>query len=166
MEAELAAFCRAQYPTLVGMLGLYCGDRAVAEELAQEALGRAWRQWRKVRSLDNPSAWLRRVAINLANSHLRRLRAERRARDRSTVVDQHVDPDGADRQAVRAAVASLPKRQRTALVLRYYLDLPYGEIAEVMDAPEPTVKSLVRRAIERLRNEGQLVERMEAVDVT
>lgn len=167
MDDEVADFCTAEYPRLVGMLGLYCGDRGVAEELAQEALARAWRHWKKVRTMDHPAAWLQRVALNLANSHFRRLGAERRARERSgRVEDRTFDPDAADKQAVREAVGALPKRQRTALVLRYYLDLTYAEIAEVMEAPEATVKSLVRRAIVRLRSEGGLAEPVEVFDVT
>ncbi|MFP5298330.1 MAG: RNA polymerase sigma factor [Actinomycetota bacterium] len=167
MDEEITDFCTAEYPRLVGMLGLYCGDRAVAEELAQEALARAWRHWKKVRGLDHPAAWLHRVALNLANSHFRRLGAERRARERSGhVEDRMSDLDTADKQAVQEAVAALPKRQRTALVLRYYLDLPYAEIAEVMEAPEATVKSLVRRAIARLRSESGLTEPVEVFDVT
>ena len=78
---RLEAFCRAEYPRLVGMLDLYCGDLGVAEELAQEALTRVYRHWKKVSALDKPEAWVRRVAINLANSHFRRRKAERKARE-------------------------------------------------------------------------------------
>ncbi|MGI8699694.1 MAG: sigma factor [Nocardioidaceae bacterium] len=55
------------------MLRLYCGDPEVARDLAQEALTRAWVHWRKVRRMDRPDLWVRRVALNLANSHFRRI---------------------------------------------------------------------------------------------
>ena len=164
---ELVAFCRDQYAGLVGMLGLYCGDRAVAEELAQEALARVWRHWTKVERLDDPVAWAHRVAINLANSYFRRRAAERRARDkleaRSRPPQSQADP--IDAYAVRTAIALLPRRQRTALVLHYYLDLPLVEVAERMDIPQGTAKSLVRRAVERLRREIAVYDSEEASHV-
>jgi RNA polymerase sigma factor (sigma-70 family) len=149
---DFSAFCSSHYARLVGALGLHCGDRAVAEELAQEALARVWSHWRTVRELDDPAAWMFRVAINLSNSYFRRKRAERRAHQRGVegYRDEH---DTATALAVRAAVAALPKRKRTALVLRYFLDLPFAEVARLMDAPESTVKSLARRGIEDLRGE-------------
>lgn len=79
MDQELAAFCQAEHRRLVGALSLYCQDRQVAEELAQDALLRVVTHWHRVRRLDHPSAWVYRVAINLANSYLRRRLAERRA---------------------------------------------------------------------------------------
>ena len=150
-----SGFCAAQYPRLVGSLTLYVGDRAVAQELAQEALLRAFRRWDRVERLDAPSAWVWRVAINLANSHFRRRRAERRASDRlhasgSPATD---DRDHAWGLAVRQAVADLPQRQRTALILRYYLDLSVGEAARRMDASPDAVRSLTKRAMAALREE-------------
>jgi DNA-directed RNA polymerase specialized sigma24 family protein len=69
-----------EYQRLTGVLSLYCRDRHVAEELAQDTLIRVINNWGRVRQLGSPSAWAHRVAINLANSHLRRVLAERRAR--------------------------------------------------------------------------------------
>jgi len=81
-EAEFADFCVAEHSRLVGALSLYCGDRTLAEELAQDALSRACRDWKKVRRLGAPGAWTHRVAINLANSHFRRAAIELRAKRR------------------------------------------------------------------------------------
>ncbi|MDQ4125469.1 MAG: hypothetical protein M3134_07710, partial [Actinomycetota bacterium] len=81
-RAQLISFCRREHGRIVGLLSLYCGDAAVAEELAQDALARVCRDWRKVRRMDYPEAWASRVAINLANSHFRRRAAEKRARER------------------------------------------------------------------------------------
>ncbi len=95
MDAELTVFCGIEYRRLVGMLSLYCGDRHVAEELAQETLVRVVRDWAKVRRLHAPTAWAHRAAINLANSHLRRRLAERRASQRLLLrtTQIHHDPD-------------------------------------------------------------------------
>jgi RNA polymerase sigma-70 factor (ECF subfamily) len=71
-------WCRC--PRLVGALALHCGDRGTAEELAQEALARAWQRWTQVQQMQNPSAWIYRVAFNLATSWFRRRAAETRAR--------------------------------------------------------------------------------------
>jgi len=117
--AELIAFCEREYPRLVGSLGLYCGDRHVAEDIAHEALVRVARDWGRVRSMRSPQAWTHRVAINLANSHYRRRQAEARANERSSrgADGVHHDADPGDAVAVRAAVSRLPQRQRPAVVL-------------------------------------------------
>lgn len=140
----------------------------MAEELAQETLARVCRDWRKVRSLDSPEAWAQRVAINLANSFFRRRAAERRAKSRlasRAEIDTGTTAEAADAIAVRQAVAALPRRQRTALVLRYFADLTFAEVAELMDCPEATAKSLARRSLQRLRTESGLMELKGASDV-
>lgn len=154
---DFDTFCQEKYLRLVGSLGLYCGDKHIAEELAQEALARAWRHWRKVRGMQDPSAWLYTVAFNLARSHFRRLAAERRARQR--LVTQRPpqsdwDPDLATVHALREAVAALPRRQKTVLLLHYYLGMSFPEIAMHIDAPVPTVKTWAARGIAALRNNG------------
>jgi RNA polymerase sigma-70 factor, ECF subfamily len=163
---DLAAFCRDQYPQLVGMLGLYCGDRVVAEELAQEALTRACRDWTKVRSKENPPAWLNRVAINLANSYYRRRIAERRANARlQSRPSAGVQRESDNALVLRQAIARLPRRQRTALVLHYYVDLTYAEVADFMSIPLSTAKMLAHRGLKRLRNRSDLIDPMEVPDV-
>ncbi len=156
MEAphDLVVFCDREYPRLVGALDLYIGDLLVAEELAQEALVRASQRWSRVSQLDSPGGWTYRVALNLANSWFRRRAAERRARSR--IMDHpavHHDPDGADRAAVRAAVAALPEQQRTALVLRYYLDLSAGEVADRLGTTPGAVRASTKRAVAALREQ-------------
>lgn len=93
-------------PGLVGSLTLYCGDPAVAEDLAQEALARAWMRWRHVSTLDAPERWVYRTAFNLARSRFRRLAVERRLHRMAPAVPAL--PDTATAVAVRAAVAALP----------------------------------------------------------
>jgi RNA polymerase sigma factor (sigma-70 family) len=107
------------------------------------------------------------VAINLANSYFRRraaeTRAKRRLRDRQQV-DPRAGVDPAAAIAIRTAVASLPRRQRTALVLRYYTDLTVHDVASAMGCPEGTVKSLTSKAIASLRQELQIGDLKEAHD--
>jgi RNA polymerase sigma-70 factor, ECF subfamily len=155
---DLAAFCRATYPRLVGALALYVGDRATGEDLAQEALLRAAQRWESVRAMASPQAWTYRVGINLANSWFRRRRAERAAQARSG--GDVAEADAADRVAVRVAVAALPRRTRTALVLRYYLGLPVRDAAAHMNISEDAVRSLTKRALAQLRT--QLLQPEEA----
>lgn len=73
-----AAFCDRVSGRLVGSLTLYCGDRHLAEELAQEALARAWERWPAVSRMASPEGWAFRTAMNLARSGFRRRRIERR----------------------------------------------------------------------------------------
>lgn len=163
--ADLVSFCRDQYPRLVGMLGLYCGDRAVAEELAQEALTRACRDWGRVRTKGDPAAWIRRVAINLTNSYFRRKLAERRATAR--LESQRLpatEPDPTAAIGLREAIAKLPRRQRTAVILHYYLDMPFSEVADFMGVPQSTAKSLSGRAIRRLRADSDVSQFREATN--
>lgn len=150
---EMVAFCRSQYPRLVGAVAMYTGGRPLAEDVAQDALVRAVRDWHKVRRANSPGAYVHRVAINLANDHFRRLRVARRARVRIGPLDDvHRDADVADVLAVRRAVAGLPDRQRQVVVLRYQGDLRLSEIADAMDVTVGTVKSQLHHALTRLRD--------------
>lgn len=154
-RASLEAFCRSRLSRVVGLLSLYCGDRDVAEGLAQDTMAVVCRDWHKLSKVRSPDAWVNRVALNLANSYFRRRRAERRMTQRVAALRLPPDEwDAADAVAVRKAVAGLPTRQRTALVLRYYADLPIDETAEVMDCAPGTVKALTHKALIRLRAAG------------
>lgn len=155
-DFDFERFCRHVYSRLVGALTLQSGDRATAEELAQESLTRLWLRRNHVSQLKSPEAWVFRVGFNLANSRYRRLLIERRANRRARPVDAVVE-DGADSLAVRTAVLALPKRQRSALVLRYFADLSVKETAMAMDCAPGTVKALTSQAIARLRTEFDIV---------
>jgi len=153
--ADLEQFYRAELPRLVGALTLYCGDRELAAELAQEAMTRAWRHWSRVGRLDSPRAWVYRVGVNLANSAWRRAVLRHRLPAAVEAAPEH-DVGGA--VAVRAAVAALPRRQRTALVLRYFVDLPAAEVAVLMRCTPETVRGLTHQAIRNLRERSGLTE--------
>jgi RNA polymerase sigma factor (sigma-70 family) len=148
---DAAAFCEALHPSLYGALLLYCGSREVAEDLTQETLLRVWRQWGAVRAMDRPDRWALRVAFNLAKSGFRRLRIARRV---AALSDEGVatDEDPTDAITVRSAVASLPPRQRAAVVLRYFNDLSVADAAEILGCADGTVKALTSQALANLRS--------------
>jgi RNA polymerase sigma-70 factor (ECF subfamily) len=131
---------------------LQCRDRALAEELAQEALARAWERWDRVSDMASPEGWVFRVAFNLAASERRRAAAARRATERSTdpIVAQH---DSSDRAVVLDALQRLPLRQRAAVVCRYYLDLSVPTTAEALGCAEGTVKALCHQGLAALRSD-------------
>jgi RNA polymerase sigma factor (sigma-70 family) len=156
-DPSLVAFCRSEWPRLVGSLSLYVGRRELAEDLAQEALLRVCRDWESVRRADSPSAWTHRVGFNLAKSHLRREAVWGRIRSQAITHDAvGVDPGDAHAVAVQQAVASLPDRQRAVLVLRYFADLSVADVARLLRIPENTVKTHARRALDVLRASGML----------
>jgi RNA polymerase sigma-70 factor, ECF subfamily len=149
----LVAFCEREHGRLVGALALYTSDVEVARELAQESLLRACRHWTRLRDMEHRSAWLHRVAINLANSYFRRRGAEHRAVNRHGGVPDPTDDvaASADKLAVRQALTQLPPRQRTAVVLRFYSGMTVPEIATAMELSDGTVKSHLHRGLAGLR---------------
>lgn len=161
----LQSFCESNKERLVGLLTLHCGDRHTAEELAQETLVRVCIRWRSVARMGNPEAWMFRVAINLANSYFRRKTVERNAKLRLNTDRFHQDPDVADAVAVRQALALLPRRQRAVLILRFYADLSTRDVADALDMPEGTVKTLTHRALASLRTDLNPVGLKEVANV-
>jgi RNA polymerase sigma-70 factor (ECF subfamily) len=162
---ELVALCRREHPRLVGLLGLLVGDRQLGEDLAQETLIRACRDWEKVRGLDRPGAWLHRVGVNLAMSTHRRRRVEQRSLRRLHGREHGVayDADTATASMVRRATQQLPIDLRAVVVLRFYADLSVADTAEVLGVPEGTVKSRTRQALGQLRDSG-LIDTNEVTD--
>lgn len=126
------------------------GDRAEAEDLAQEALLRLWKiapDWRTGEA--KVSTWLYRVVTNLATDRLRRRRgigldeAPEMPDGAASAVEQMIDGDRA--AALDAALAQLPARQRQAVVLRHLEGLSNPEIATAMEIGVEAVESLTAR---------------------
>jgi RNA polymerase sigma-70 factor (sigma-E family) len=132
---------------------LITGDRDLAEDLVQDAFVRLAGRLIHLRNPDAFEAYLRHTIVNLANAYFRRRKVERRYIDREQplISDRSSDPDVPTRETLRAALLSLPTRQRTAIVLRYYVDLSEGQTAEVMGCRPGTVKSLVSRGMDKLK---------------
>lgn len=153
-EPELAGlewepFYRSEFERLVHSLTLYTGNAELAADLAQEAMARAWRHWSRVGKMNSPRGWTHRVALNLANSAWRRASRQLRL---ALQPEAASEDDTGTAMAVRAAVASLPRRQRTALVLRYLVDLPIDEVASLMGCAPETVRAHTRQGIHSLRS--------------
>jgi RNA polymerase sigma-70 factor (sigma-E family) len=135
------------YAPMVRLALLLTGSPTLAEELVQDAYVRVFARWANVES---PTAYLRQAVVNACHSHHRRRGRELRHGPGSAARAQSTDPEV---DLTRAALACLPDRQRKAVVLRFYEDLPEAEIALVLGCRPGTVKSLLSRALFRLRKE-------------
>jgi RNA polymerase sigma-70 factor, ECF subfamily len=144
LERRYDEFFAAEYPRLVPMLHALTGDPGRAEDLAQDALVRAHREWERIRGYEMPGAWVRRVALNLATNAARRSRREDRALRRVPAASTHELP--ADDEELWACVRLLPEQQRWAVVLHYVEDLPIADVARVLEVTEGTVKTHLSRA--------------------
>ncbi len=145
-DADIRAFLRDGYSRLVGAVALVTGSLAAAEDAVQEALVRAWERIDRGDPIDKLENWIAAVAFNLSRSGLRRLGAERRARARLAGSPAEGAEPSSERLDVARALAGLPRRQREAVVLRYFLELPTAEIARTMGTSEGTVKSQLAKA--------------------
>ena len=136
---------------LVGQLYAVTGDLGEAQDVVQEAFVRAWLRWSKLAGYDDPEAWVRRVAMNLAANHWRRLRRVRREPLAGTAPSSLDSEDAtATRLQLAAALRDLPVRQREALVLHHLAGLPVAEVASQLGVPEGTVKSWLSRGRRRV----------------
>ncbi|MEV0396148.1 SigE family RNA polymerase sigma factor [Polymorphospora rubra] len=138
---EVYAGC---FRRLVVQLYAVTGDLTEAQEAVQEAFVRALATPGRFARLDNPEAWLRRVAVNVARSRHRRRRVLdgllRRIGPPPVVADV-----GPDHVALMAAMRRLPRGQRDALALHYLVDLPIEEVADALGVSVGTVKSRLSR---------------------
>jgi DNA-directed RNA polymerase specialized sigma24 family protein len=130
-------------PRLVRLAHLITGSNSVAEDVVHDVFVAAYRRWDDVQ---DPEGYLYRSVVNRSRSVLRR-RAVELSRVREPV--GVVLPPEIDE--AWAALQAIPIRRRTALVLRYYADLPVDAIAEIMNARPGTVRSLIHRGHESLR---------------
>lgn len=132
---------------------LLTGDRELAEDLVHDAFIRAVGRWRHIRQPEAFDAYLRRTIVNLANSHFRRRSVERRYLRKQAAIRELATPapETPMDRPLRAALLSLPIRQRTAVVLRFYEDLSEAQTAALMGCSTGTVKSLTSRGMTKLR---------------
>jgi RNA polymerase sigma-70 factor, ECF subfamily len=127
-------------------------DAALAEDAVQEALLKAWRKLNTFRTGSDVRPWFLTIVANQCRS-MRRARWWSVLRFADVKTEVTADPSAADRMDLEAALRKLPERARLLLVLRYYLDMPFEEIAEVVGASPSAVKSGTHRALVRLRVE-------------
>ena len=147
-DADIREYLATGYPRLVAGLAMAAGSRAAAEDAVQEAVARAWERSQRGDPIDSLPAWVTRVAVNLTHSRWRRARVETRGRERLGAPPVAADAD--DRLDVERALAALPRRQREATVLRYYLGLDVAEVAGALGVTEGTAKTTLFRARQAL----------------
>jgi RNA polymerase sigma-70 factor (sigma-E family) len=159
--ADAAAAVEALYQShaagLIRLAYLMLGDRAGAEDAVQDAFCGLYRHWDRLADRDRALAYVRTAVLNGCRSALRRRAAGRG-------LSAHQPPEASaealvlgreEREEVMRAVRRLPGRQREAVVLRFYLDLPEREIARIMGLRPSSVRSATHRALKAL---GQSLE--------
>lgn len=160
-------FLSAELPGLTRFAAVLTGDRHLAEDVVQDALVKAHGRWRHIGDLDQPTAYLRRMIVNGYLSWRRRW-ATRTIYATGDLTEHEAIGAGGD-PAVTVAhadqvgrlIATLPRRQRVAIVLRFYLGHDDAAAAAVMGCSAQTVRSHVSRALSALRVEPGLRESYE-----
>jgi len=146
----LSLLFRQKYASMVRVAELLVGDRAVAEEIAQDAFVRLQPRLGRLGGADDAQRYLRAIVVNLSRSALRRRGLARR---HTLEIPVRVD-DGSGPRAehadVVAALRRLPRRQAECLVLRYYLDLSEAEIAKTLGISPGSVKTHASRGLDAL----------------
>jgi RNA polymerase sigma-70 factor (ECF subfamily) len=126
---------------VLGLAFALIGDRAIAEEIVQEAFLEAFRKWDRIAGYDQPGAWVRRVVANMSVSTFRRRRRELRMLTWLAVGQDRVAPElSPSTLAFWQAVRTLPKRQAQVAALFYLEDRTIADIALVLQMAEGTVK--------------------------
>lgn len=143
------ALFRLHSPRVLQTAYLLTGDRHTAEDVMQDAFAQTFRTIGQVREPQAFSAWLYRTAVRLAQRASIRERAGRLAVLNLARTPQAANPPPQDAAATRRmlwdAMKALPEQQRIAMVLHYFQDRALSEVAQLMDAPEGTVKSWLHR---------------------
>ena len=160
------AFVDARSDRLLGTAVLLTQDRALAEDLLQTALAKAWFAWSRIDG--DPEPYVRRILVNTYMSWWRR---RWNGEVPSQAVPDHAAPADADRHAgadarhdLATALARLPKRQRAVVVLRFYEDMSERQVARLLGCSVGTVKSQTSRALAKLRVDSALVDPMDRSD--
>lgn len=133
-----------EYPRLVRALYLMCGNVAEAEDLAQEALARAFERWDRIGRMDSPVGYVYRIAMNL---HRRRMRRERLLRSKLPAPTEPEEATAVEtRSDVMRAMATLPHDLRSALVLSELLGLSSEEAGRAMGIKPGSARARLHRA--------------------
>ncbi len=158
--SEFDQFVAAHVDDLLRTACLIVWDEAEAEDLVQECLLKVARRWPRVRRMQQPRAYARRILVNLAIDGARgRARRRSELEPRAEASPIAVDPLAAldTRAELLEALGRLSARQRAVLVLRYFNDLTEAQVADVLGCSPGTVKSSASRGLARLREALQPV---------
>lgn len=137
------AIYRDRYDAMVRLAALLVDHTEQAEEIVQDAFATLYERWEAV---DVPAAYVRTVVVNRCRDALRRRRVAA-----ALTLGRGQDATEPTGDLLHDALAALPARQRAALVLRFYEDLPNDEVARLLKTRPGTVKSLVHRGLSALR---------------
>jgi RNA polymerase sigma-70 factor (sigma-E family) len=152
--SDFDEFVAANVDDLLQTAYLIVWDEAEAEDLVQECLMKVARRWPRVRRMEHPRAYARRILVNRAldgarGRARRRTELEPMVQASATAVDPLAMID--TRAELLDALGRLPARQRAVLVLRYFNDLTEAQVADVLGCSPGTVKSSSSRGLARLR---------------
>jgi RNA polymerase sigma factor (sigma-70 family) len=143
------------------------GDAEQGRDMVQEVLARAFVRWDRIAQTDRPAAYLMRMITNEFLSWRRRwhtrsvLTLDDDALDRASASTPDPGTDIVERDDLDRRLATLPRRQQAALVLRYFEGLDYAEAAAVLGCAEGTVRSACSRGLATLRLAQQALNRIE-----
>jgi RNA polymerase sigma-70 factor (sigma-E family) len=151
---EFDAFVLTRGRAVLRFAHVLTGDPHLAEDLVQEVLARCHRKWRRIARMDSPEAYLRTAVVREYLSWRRRRSSTERV---TGSLPDHPDPNDAtgrlvDRAEMWSLLSGLPRSQRAVLVLRFYCDLPDGDIAAALGWTPSTVRAHASRALARLRS--------------
>jgi RNA polymerase sigma-70 factor (sigma-E family) len=148
-QASVSALYQQHWAGLVRLAVLMVDERHAAEDVVQEAFAELYRRW-PLRGPDAALAYLRTAVVNRSRSVLRRRKVAR------LYIPPHQAPNasaesavvlGEERLQVQQALQALPRRTREVLVLRYYLDLPFAEIAQILGIGESSARATSSRGL-------------------
>jgi RNA polymerase sigma-70 factor (sigma-E family) len=154
-DESFREYVLARRNTLLREAYLLVGDVHLAEDLVQTTLAKAYVAWRRVTASKSPDAYVRRILINTNISRARR-RGASELPTTSLPDSPALSQDRAERIDLLRALETLPRRQRAAVVLRYWADLPEAEVADIMGCSVGTVRSQAFRGLAKLRGEPSL----------
>jgi RNA polymerase sigma-70 factor (sigma-E family) len=148
-------FAASRLPAVLAFAAVLTGQRATAEDIAQEVLIRAYARWNMIGSLDRPEFYVRKMVLNEFLSWRRRSWRLVPSGDTAepAMITHDLADQYADRSTLLAEIGKLPRRQRAVLVLRYYEDRSDAEIGELLGCRPATVRSYASRALAALRIE-------------
>ncbi len=140
-------------PAALRLAFLITGDRALADDLVQDAFVRLFGRLVHLRNPDAFAAYLRQTVVNLCRMHFRRQRVERTylRREEQGFQEEANEPDLDTREDLWRALLRLSERQRIAIVLHYYEDLSEQQASEALGCQPGTYRSLVSRGLAQLR---------------
>ena len=149
-DEAFTAFASSQSRALFRTAWLLTADWHLSEDLVQESLGRIYRAWGGIGRVDNPAGYAQTVLVRTFLSYRRRRSATERPSDH--VLDTATaEPDHALRMALVDALATLPKRDRAVLVLRYLDDRSVEQVAIDLGRSPGAIRVQSMRALARLR---------------